>query len=272
MHWKLKCLAFHLLSLPGGNLAYRFAQRNITKTYFTRLTPERLRLYSLHVEHYRRSPGVALEFGSGGELLAPLLLSAAGAPEILTYDVTSLANPARVNNIIRQLRQMQPGNWPEIESLADLWTRYRIRYLAPADVRATDLPDKSIDFVWSTSTLEHIPTDQIRAILAECKRICRGQMSFVIDYHDHYPGVSPCHFYRYGARQWRWLNPAWHYQNRLRHGDFARLFSECGLATRDDFRAELATGAQLGPLAADFRHYSPEDLMTMQGHFVLSAA
>lgn len=273
MHWKLKCLAFHTFGLmPGGAAAYAWAQRHITGSYFTTLTDERLALYSQHVEHYRGSPGVALEFGAGGDLLAPLLISAEGAPEIFAYDIAPLATVERVNHIIGQLRGRVPGDWPMLRALDDLYWLYRIHYLSPADVRRTDLPDKSVDFVWSTSTFEHIPAGEIQPILEECRRICRGRMSFVIDYHDHYPGVSCTHFYRYSHREWRWLNPAWHHQNRLRHGDFADTFASLGLTSIVDERSRRAPRTQLGPVCADFCSYPLDDLLTMQGTFVLSCA
>ena len=50
-----------------------------------------------------------------------------------------------------------------IASLEELEARFGIRYLAPRDARATALPAGSVDFVSSTSTLEHVPARGARA-------------------------------------------------------------------------------------------------------------
>ena len=72
--------------------------------------------------------GRALEFGSGSNLLTPLLLSAPGATEVLAYDVERLASVEQVNHVIRQLRGRVHGEWPEIAALDDLQRFYRISY------------------------------------------------------------------------------------------------------------------------------------------------
>ena len=102
-------------------------------------------------------------------------------------------------------------------------------------MRSTGLPAGRVDFICSTSVLEHIPEGDIRTILGVCRRIAAPQalMSFVIDYHDHYasadPAITRFHFYRFGPLAWRLFNPANHYQNRLRHSDYIRLFAAEGL-------------------------------------------
>ena len=45
------------------------------------------------------------------------------------------------------------------------------------DARATGLPAGSVDFVTSTSTLEHIPEDDLVPLLAECRRLLRSGRS-----------------------------------------------------------------------------------------------
>lgn len=240
VNWKLKCLTFHLLEhIPAGKLAHEFLQRYATRSYFTALTPERLCLYQIHVKHYQRlgRPWRVLEFGAGGELLAPLLLSAAGASEIRAYDVTRLATVPRINHMISQLRALVPGEWPALTTMDDLWSLYRIRYVAPVDAGENRLATGSVDFVLSTSTLKHISPREIRSILTECRRVCSGRMSFIIDYSDHCAkadrSITPMNFYRYTTQQWRWLNPRWHFQSRLRRADFVTIFRELGLQIVD---------------------------------------
>jgi len=82
----------------------------------------------------------------GRHFLSPLLLSNAGATEVLVYDIQRLSSPAQINHTIRQLRGRVPGEWPEIEDWPDLERIYRIRYLAPGDARNTGLSGAYIDF------------------------------------------------------------------------------------------------------------------------------
>jgi hypothetical protein len=277
--WRLKCLAFHVLRFSPRSI-YTFLQRTVTRRYFLQLTDDEFAAYHYHVLNLQRLPGTsrALEFGAGSNLLTALMLSAAGASEVLAYDIQRIATLAQVNDVIRQLRGRIPGKWPEVVDLAaDLWRHYRIRYCAPADARRTGLAAGSIDFVCSTSTLEHIPPRAIAEILTECRRIAspHALFSFIIDYHDHYstadPRITRFNFYRYSARKWRWLNPANHYQNRLRHVDYLRLFGAQQLQALEARRVTVPE-AELHRISIcpEFAAYAPEDLASLNGFFLLA--
>jgi len=281
LNWRLKCGAFQILEhLPGGGFLYRVAQQFVTGTHLFAVTDAYLRIHRFHVAQYGRvHPGRVLEFGGGRHFLSPLLLSNAGATEVLVYDIQRLSSPAQINHTIRQLRGRVPGEWPEIRDWPDLERIYRIRYLAPGDARNTGLGSACVNFFCSTSTLEHIPAADIRSILAECSRIAvpRAVFSNIIDYADHYhyadAGISLFNFYRYSERQWRWLNPSNHFQNRLRHSDFEKIFrdsdwksveTKAGTVSPDSIRT-----ISIDPL---FLRYDATDLLTSIGHFVLTPA
>lgn len=89
-------------------------------------------------------------------------------------------------------------------------------------------------------------------------------------YMDHYSyadrSISQFNFYRYTASQWRWMNPPNHFQNRLRHTDYERLFAEQPL-TMIDVRPGLAGAIQV-ELAPEFLHYELPDLLTHSAFFV----
>jgi hypothetical protein len=120
-----------------------------------------------------------------------------------------------------------------------------IKYLAPADARATGLANDSISYLVSTSTLEHIPPDDILAIFSECRRILAtgSIMSLAIDYRDHWwyadPSIDVFNFRRYSERTWRFLNPPTHWQNRLRHPDYLALLEQSKF---DIIRADVNPG------------------------------
>jgi SAM-dependent methyltransferase len=282
LNWKLKGIAFRVLQvLPGRRALYRLLQRFVTGNALVTITDPLLRLHRYQADNYLRGPrGIAVEFGGGRDLITPLLLSHAGVPEILVFDIERLSSPAQVNNTIRQLRAKIPGEWPEVTDCdADLERKYRIRYRAPGDARAMGLPAGSVSYVCSTSVLEHIPLADIERILEECKRVAApgAVFSHVIDYSDHYrysdSSLSFFNFYRFTERQWRWWNPPAHYQNRLRHSDFVKLFERSGYSTIEARFAEASADSLANvPLAVPFQHYAPQDLLIYSAYFVLKAA
>jgi SAM-dependent methyltransferase len=186
------------------------------------------------------------EFGAGFELGIPLSFSALGVRLQVVVDIRRLLRIELVNEILRKLQRMRceiegcqnperfldtnhSGRW--IDQLAEY---YGIQYLAPCDARNTGLEPASVDFVTSTNTLEHIPAIDIPLILKECRRLLKGGglMSCIIDYQDHYSysdsRISAYNFLKYSDSAWQWYNPAFHYQNRLRHNDYLQLFREEG--------------------------------------------
>ena len=284
MDWRLKCVAFHVLDkLPFGLSLYKALQRHVTGRYFQRIGEAKLATPGIHLRPFGALPqgAVALEFGAGRNLLTPLLFSHAGAGRVYAFDLIQLATVEQVNDMIAQLRELVPGEWPAIGSLDDLERCYRIDDRAPGDVRATGLPDRSIDFFYSTGTMEHIPEEELRAILIECIRIAApgARFSFLIGYHDHYgdfdAGITRWNFYRYSDAQWTKYNPPNHYQNRLRHSEYARLFTEVGLDILEEERVILEWAEaefEKVPLAGRFAHYPREDLITVSGRFLLAVS
>ena len=277
MNWRLKCLGFRLLDvIPGGDALHAFAQRHVTSRYFRTLTDANIESHRYHVDNYLKlgRTGVALEFGAGGSLSAALMLSAAGAT-VYAYDIARLANVERINHVIRTYRARGlPGDWRELDSMADLESRYRIRYVAPGDVRATGLPSGSVDYMYSMSCLEHIPVDELPRIMAELRRIASpgALMGFGIGYYDHYAtadrSITRCNFYRYSDAGWRFWNPPRQHQNRLRHSDFEKLFG--GFEILDNVRMLAEESVLDGlPIDAKFSRYDKRDLLTLSGRFLL---
>jgi len=276
MDWRIKCVAFHVLRFAPRRW-YCALQQRVTGRFLFNVTESELAAYSVHANALKEfAPGGrALEFGCGSNLLSSLLLSAAGAAEVFAYDLNRIATLDQVNHVIRQLRT-RGGDWPEITDLeADLLRKYRIHYRAPADARHTGLPDGHIDFVCSTSVLEHIPENDIRLILAECRRICRpaAALSMIIDYHDHYatadPTISRINFYRYPAAVWQFLSPPNHYQNRLRHSDFERIFGDAQLLIAENRAVVPEIALDRQHMDRQFRPYSDRDLAALNGFFLL---
>ena len=263
--WTQKAALQRVLSaLPAGHrVNYLFQQR---VTHGLPLSDSALLgAAALGVHHVRRLAEISgrdvrggrfFEFGAGWDLHMPLILWSLGVDHQLVVDIRPLVRAELVADVARRLAG--PARLPELvrlpptppdghRRLSAYLEELGIDYRAPCDARATGLPARSIDYVTSTNTLEHIPPEDIAAILRECRRILAddGLMSFQIDYQDHYsyfdPSISVYNFLTFDDRSWRRFNPALHYQNRLRHAQHVALLEDAGFRIVDE---QLTAGTE----------------------------
>jgi hypothetical protein len=290
MNWRAKSLTIATVErMPFSARIYYLLQRFVTRSIprSAASIESVIRHEQRHLESFRAFTGKTMpakifEFGAGWDLCSAIVRHAMGAPRQNMVDLHPLATAWQVNHVIAYLGSREHGGGGEPEFIADvaddLWARKGIKYLAPFDARSTGYPDRCVDLVASTNTMEHIPVREIEAILIECRRILHssGIMSMKIDYSDHYShadsSIGPYNFLRFPEEEWRAHNHANHYQNRLRHVDYARLFREAGFEILHQEAARPEGGAALPPLAEQFKSYSEEDLLSTEGYFVLGPA
>jgi hypothetical protein len=128
--------------------------------------------------------------------------------------------------------------------------------------------------MYSMSCLEHIPEEQLPAVLAELTRIASPDalIGFGIGYYDHYAtadrSITRCNFYRYSDSAWRFWNPPRQHQNRLRHSDFEKLFGDFEILDNVRILADESILRGL-PIDARFERYEKPDLLTLSGRFLL---
>jgi SAM-dependent methyltransferase len=146
-----------------------------------------------------------------------------------------MLNIELVNDAASQISRRYPSiAYHAMANISDIERYYRVRYIAPFDAVKTPFDDNTFDGCVSTDTLEHISEDVIIAIFKELRRIIRpgGLISAVIDYSDHYSytdrNIGPLNYLQYSADEFRKYNHNIHYQNRLRHYDYVRIFAELG--------------------------------------------
>ena len=303
MRWLAKAALQRALgALPQGERLNYVFQRHVLRSFpigddalrqkFTRAA-NHLAAYEEHGPGVPASEATFFEFGAGWDLAIPLAYAQLGVGHQVLIDIRPSARTELVSETIAAFERLRP----ELEeiagrslrelggpvaSLAELETRFGIRYLAPCDARATGLPAGSVDFVSSTDTCEHIPAADLAAIFEECRRLLRpgGAFSCRIDLQDHYayfdPGLSRYNFLRFSDRTWALVNSPLHFQNRLRAPEYLRLAREAGLdlvvdnpsGPSEQGRAEL----EALPLAERFRGYSPDELGVTVLSFVARAA
>jgi SAM-dependent methyltransferase len=264
------------------------------------------RTAALHLGALRRHrPDVQLgdvrvyEFGAGWDLIGPLTAFALGVERQTLVDLRVNVSVDLVNDTLRRLHDYREDlerdfrahleddfdarlrlfDRRPLRRIEQLERRFGIRYLAPRDARSTGLPSRSFDLVCSTYVFEHVPADDISAILSESVRLLKpgGVLSSFIDLRDHYmyfdSAVGPHHFLRFGSRIWRVLNPELQWVSRLRAPDYRSLVEESGLRIVEDdpiepTAEEYAVLARTR-LAREFRdRYTLEQLGTKEMRLV----
>jgi Methyltransferase domain len=288
--WRVKALLQRVFSaLPGGEQLNYVVQRYVVRSlpvsdsgFAANVVHARRHIDALQ-RHYKHSVHASTfyEFGAGWDMTIPLAYYTFGIENQIIVDIRNLIRLRLVNDTINKYQRMAseldilriPSTYLECQKyeFATLFKRYYgIDYRAPCDPKQTGLEAESVDCITSTSTLEHIPLGDIKAILRECHRILsnEGLMSFVIDYLDHYSyfdrRISGFNYLQYSDRTWALLSPALHYQNRLRHRDYLDLLQAAGFEVLEEQRKE-GTPTELKiierlSLAERFRAYSLEDL------------
>lgn len=279
MHWRAKARAFAVLSnIPFGETLHYAMQRYVTRRLprsekqVTSSYDSARRMIDFY-ETYGQRPlrdSTCFEFGAGRDLIMPLAFSAHGAKRFFAVDIERLAKLDLIRSNAAIVSRASGVSRPDMRAMDDLAHAWNIDCCAPLDARATDLDTGSIDCAVSVETLEHIPRDDIRAILKELRRIMRpeGLALMRIDYGDHFkgfdPSISSFNFLTYSDKAGAPFQSQFQYVNRLRHSEYLQLFEEAGFdVLRDDPDRRPPEQPIIDRLAPDFRKFSGEDLFTL---------
>lgn len=292
MKWQMKSAALRALdALPFGDELHYRLQRNVTRS-LPRPTREVLDAIAdcrRHVASFRKhgvEGGLLLSYGAGWDLLENLVYYRYGIDRQIAIDIKPLARIELVDAVAAMLGDLMTEGDPDrrfvpvgSDLAAGLAQGYGIEYRAPADARAVDLPDASVDMIATTNTLEHIPIDSLLDIMKEGRRLLspRGVVSMLIDYSDHFAhsdsSITVYNFLRFDAATWRRHNTGRHFQSRLRHSDYARLFRDAGfriLAQEAERPRDWEKLVERQPISSEFRGYEIDDLATVHGYFLLA--
>jgi hypothetical protein len=232
--WRLKSKIFSFIDSFNAQPLLYFLQKNVTK----RSRIKELDVNDNWVAHRfalieNQCTSLVFEFGAGKSLAQNLYLS-----NIVDRQIVVDLNPMIDIELVDQARSLLTNKVKlrsanNIKSLSDL-KNYGIDYKAPYDASKTNLDNKSIDACISTNTLEHIPKESIQDIFLELFRTLKdtGIVSAKIDYSDHYAHtdstISLLNYLSFSEKEWKKHNHNCHFQNRLRHNDYKRIFIDCG--------------------------------------------
>jgi hypothetical protein len=239
--WKFKSSVFGWIDLVNSPRVLYFLQKHVTKRsrIITLNVDENWKQHGSSLKKYNAS-GLVFEFGAGKSLAQNFYLSSIATKQVLV-DLNPMLDLELVNTARRLLlNKCQLKSNKVIHSVNDL-AEYGIEYRSPYDASDTDFDDESLDACISTNTLEHIPKENIIKIFSELNRTLKshGIVSAKIDYSDHYahtdPSLSLLNYLQYSEEDWRKFNHKCHYQNRLRHYDYLKIFDECGFRVLEEY-------------------------------------
>jgi SAM-dependent methyltransferase len=183
-----------------------------------------------------------LELGPGRSLGLSLIFLAAGARRVYAVDRFRHLFWDRLDrhHIAGVLERLDAEGWPhavaarravrDIDS-ARVSLDSDLLVYRQADGAALPLADASVDLSYSNAVLEHV--HQPEAVARELARVTRrgGDSVHEIDFKDHFVEHNRLRLLEFPEWEWQLrarLRPG--YTNRLRLGDFQRLFRELGFA------------------------------------------
>lgn len=302
--WMLKAAVQRAISLsPGSHQLNRMMQKYVTRTTVLRQWDfdDHLRTDTTKLDHYaQRTPdgGVprrVLEIGTGWHPILPIAMWLAGAERVDTVDIRCNLTDAQVQETLDAFHAAS-----EDGRLARYFPRAipdRVRALLEAPPVAAEgyvawlrrfgvvthvsnepygaIADASVDLIVSVSVLEYFPRALLVSTGHEFARVLRpgGVMIHDVSLADQYAfmdgSISKLNFLRYSRRAWRIINSPLIPLSRLRASDYVAAFGECGFDTEllDIERVEESEARSI-PLAAEFRHYSLDDIAIIRTNFV----
>lgn len=218
---------------------------------------------------------VALELGPGDSLFSGLVAGAMGAATTYSVDVGSFATRS-----LHEYRDMERylvahgfsiPDTSAVRSTDELLARYGVRYLTSGLESLEEVPDASVDFLWSHATLEHIRKSEFRQLTKEMRRVLRrtAVASHQVDLRDHLGGAL--NNLRFSERVWesRFMCRSGFYTNRIGYSEMLALFREAGFETEV---TEVSRWEELPTprrrMALEFRERTLDDLLVQGFHML----
>lgn len=237
--WRAKIAVKLVLSrLPGGPAVWRKAG-----LFRHGAMDEPAYAYSVFREHLKRA-GFAdppqgftcLELGPGESLFSAVIAKALGAARIYLADSGpyAIAAPRAYNAMAAYLAE-QGLPAPPIAAAADVDEVLRICdavYLTGGLPSLANIPDGSVDLIWSQAVLEHVRRADFFATMRELRRIIKpeGLCSHRVDLRDHLSNAL--NNLRFSERLWEsnFFANSGFYTNRITHSEMLSLFRGAGFA------------------------------------------
>lgn len=217
----------------------------------------------------------AMELGCGDSLASCLMGRSVGAAHYYLVDVGEFAaKDIHIYQKIASALSRIGTAIPDIGacgSVAEMMVSVKAEYLTRGLRSLKQLPDKSMDFIWSQAVLEHVKRSEFAETIAEIRRIIRddGVTSHRIDLMDHLGGAL--NNLRFSREFWEapLMANSGFYTNRIRFDEMVRIMESAGFdveLVEVDRWERLPTPRR--KLSAEFRQLTDDDL-TVRGFDVV---
>ncbi|MFW5794631.1 MAG: methyltransferase domain-containing protein [Bacillota bacterium] len=218
---------------------------------------------------------VCMEMGNGDSLSTAINATVHGAKKIYLVDVGFFANTDI--NIYHELMEYLNSQGYVINNkfsdYREMLNKCNTEYLTDGIKSYRNIPDNSIDFVFSQAVLEHIYQNEFEDTMMQIFRILKrgGQCSHVIDLKDHLD---------YSINNLRFKEKIWEskifrtsgfYTNRLRKHEMIKIFGRIGFKVQivDEKKWDNVPVAK-NKLAKPYRNMKDEELLTSYFTVILS--
>ena len=258
--WQIKILAKLMLSrLPAG---YDFWQKLAMFRHGAMDKPEYA--FSVFEKHWRESglqagPDVTvLELGPGDSLASGLIGHAFGVGATYLVDVGNYISD-KIEPYLQLHKLLTAKGLPQpdreaLQDLAAVQSIYNIKYGYQGLASLKDIPDQSVDLIWSQAVLEHLRLHEFDDHLLEMRRILKptGLCSHHIDLKDHLGGSL--NNLRFSNNIWEaeWMASSGFYTNRIRYSSMIKRFEQAG------FQVEVVRVGHFPTLQIPVEKLAPE--------------
>ncbi len=274
LNWKIKSFFFKILNFFNLYKPLYFIQKRVTKR--SKVEIEAIVFYwDFHLKYLRENKSKKIiEIGAGKSLAQNIYLSYMFDKKIeqTVIDVSKMIDLDLFNDANKQISKiLNLKKFPDIKSVSDLKENYNIIYLAPMSLKQVFDNNLRYDACISSTTLEHIPKEELIENFKLLKRIIEnnGIISATIDYSDHYShtdkNISDLNYLKFNSNEWKKYNTPMLFQNRLRHQDYRKIFESINYKV-EEIKGDFGKSPKY--ISDEFDKNDKETFM-LWGHFLL---
>lgn len=274
INWKLKSLIYKILAFFNLNKTLFFIQKKITGRSKIKLD-KKIFYWDYHYKFLKKNNSKKIiEIGAGKSLAQNIYLSYMFKREVeqTLIDVSMMLDLDLFNTANEQISEiLKVKKIPSANSLEDLKRNFNLIYIAPTNLRKIKEDNFEFDACISSTTLEHIPKNELEEIFHLLKDIIKkdGIISALIDYSDHYShtdkSIGDLNFLKFNSKKWTNYNTPMLFQNRLRHQDYRKLFKSKGFKI---FEIKGPVGKEPNFISEEFDKNNDETFV-LWGHYLL---
>lgn len=227
--------------------------------------------YQVFMQHFNRfqphNKGfISLELGPGDSVFSALISKALGGGKTYLVDVGDFADTdIKKYQAMAQLlndKNLPVDNIESCQSLTDILKLCSASYLSSGLASLKNIPNCSVDFIWSHGVIELIKHSELLETLEELRRIIKpnGICSHLIPLVD---SLGKLNSLRFSQNIWEsnFIFNSGFYANRLRYSQLLELFKTAGFATEVvQIKRWEALPTPKSKLSKEFNTMSDEEL------------